>query len=44
VTIQGGAVDAGGNFALSAPSKLPANSAQLSCYVPALSAVLIQTA
>ncbi len=44
ITIQGGAVDASGNFSPSTPYNLSANSSQLSCYVPALSAVLIQVA
>jgi hypothetical protein len=42
VTIQGGAVEASGNFSPSAPYNLSANSSQLTCYVPALSAVLVQ--
>jgi len=42
VTIQGGAVDASGNFTPASPYNLAANSTEITCYVPALSAVLVQ--
>jgi hypothetical protein len=43
VTIQGAAVNADGSFSPSAAYTLTASGMQLSCYVPALSAVLIST-
>lgn len=42
VTIQGASISAGGEFSPSAPYSLSPGS-QLTCYAPALSAVLIQT-
>jgi hypothetical protein len=42
VTIQGASVGVDGSISPSAAYTLTANGAQLSCYVPALSAVLIQ--
>jgi hypothetical protein len=44
VTIQGGTINPDGSFSPSAAYGLSADSSQLSFYVPALSAVLIQTA
>lgn len=44
VTIQGAGVAADGGFAPQAAYTLQVSNRQLSCYVPALSAVLIQTA
>jgi hypothetical protein len=44
ITIQGSTVGASGNFAPAAAYNLSANSSQLDCYVPALSAALIQIA
>jgi len=44
VTIQGASVNVDGTFSPSTAYTLTANSAQLTCYVPALSAVLIQVA
>jgi hypothetical protein len=42
VTIQGGRVDPSGTFSPSAPYALAPSGSQVTCYVPALSAVLIQ--
>jgi hypothetical protein len=42
VTIQGASVGVNGSFATGAAYTLPASGTQLRCYVPALSAVLIQ--
>jgi len=42
VTIQGASVQVDGTFSPSAAYTLTANGTQASCYVPALSAVLIQ--
>jgi hypothetical protein len=42
ITIQGGAVGVNGSFAPSAAYKLTPSGSQVSCYVPALSAVLLQ--
>jgi hypothetical protein len=42
VTIQGGGVDPNGTFSPSAPYALAPLGSQVTCYVPALSAVLIQ--
>jgi hypothetical protein len=42
ITIQGAAVAPTGAFTPSAPNNLTAAGSQLSCYVPALSAILIQ--
>jgi hypothetical protein len=42
VTIQGASVNLDGTFSPSTAYTLTANSPQLTCYVPALSAVLIQ--
>jgi hypothetical protein len=44
VTIQGASVHVDGSFAPSAAYTLSTNGSQLTCYVPALSAVLIQIA
>jgi len=44
VTIQGASVNVDGTFSPSTAYTLTANSSQLTCYVPALSAVLIQVA
>jgi hypothetical protein len=44
VTIQGASVDADGTFSPVAPYSLEPSGSQLTCYVPALSAVLIQVA
>jgi hypothetical protein len=44
VTIQGASVNPDGTFSPSAAYTLDPNSSQLTCYVPALSAVLIQIA
>ncbi len=44
VTIQGATIDANGDFAPSAAYDLSTSGSTISCYVPALSAVLIQTA
>jgi len=44
VTIQGAAVNSDGTFFPSAPYRLSPSGSQLTCYVPALSAVLIQIA
>ncbi len=43
VTIQGAGVGANGSFTPAAPYTLSASGMQLTCYVPYLSAVLIQT-
>jgi hypothetical protein len=43
VTIQDSPIAVNGAFAPSAPYSLSANGSQLNCYVPALSAVLIET-
>jgi hypothetical protein len=42
IMIQGSAVSPGGGFSPSAPYNLALSSSQVSCYVPALSAVLVQ--
>jgi hypothetical protein len=42
ITIQGSGVSPSGAFTPSAPNNLPASGSQVSCYVPALTAVLIQ--
>jgi len=42
VTIQGASVGVNGSFAAGAAYTLSASGTQISCYVPALSAVLIQ--
>ena len=44
ITIQSSAISADGTFNPASPNKLTAGDTQLNCYVPALSAVLIQTA
>jgi hypothetical protein len=44
VTIQGAQVNVDGTFSASAGYTLSASGPQVTCYVPALSAVLIQTA
>lgn len=44
VTIQGSPVNFDGGFSPGAAYRLTTNDSQLTCYVPALSAVLIQTA
>ncbi|MGA2348234.1 MAG: hypothetical protein ABSF93_19640, partial [Candidatus Sulfotelmatobacter sp.] len=44
VTIQGASVNVDGSFAPSAAYTLSTNGSQLTCYVPALSAVLMQIA
>jgi hypothetical protein len=44
VTIQGATVNLGGTFVAGAAYSLNTNGSQISCYVPALSAVLIQAA
>ena len=43
VTIQGASIGANGSFTPGAPYTLSPNGTQLTCYVPSLSAVLIQT-
>ena len=43
VSIQGGTINPSGSFVPSAPCGLAANGSQITFYVPALSAVLIQT-
>jgi Legume lectin domain/Bacterial lectin len=43
VTIQGATVNPDGTFSPAAPYNLSTNGPQVTCYVPALSAVLIQT-
>jgi hypothetical protein len=42
ITIQGASVGASGSFSPGAAYTLTLSGAQLNCYVPALSAVLIQ--
>jgi hypothetical protein len=42
ITLQGATISSDGGFLPSAAYSLPLNGTQLSCYVPALSAVLIQ--
>ena len=44
VTIQGASVNPNGTFSPAAPYTLNPSGSELTCYVPALSAVLIQTA
>jgi hypothetical protein len=43
VTIQDATIDPNGEFTPSAPYNLSPDGVQMSCYVPALSAVLIKT-
>lgn len=43
VMIQGASINPNGGFAPSAPYNLSADSSQITCYVPALSAVVIKT-
>jgi hypothetical protein len=44
VAIQGASVNPDGTFSLAAPYTLNPSGSELTCYIPALSAVLIQTA
>jgi hypothetical protein len=44
VMIQGASINRNGDFAPATAESLPAGSSQIECYVPPLSAVLIQTA
>jgi hypothetical protein len=44
ITIQNGVVDPSGNFGPSAAYNLAVSGSQLTCYVPALSAILVQIA
>ena len=44
VMIQGASINRNGDFSPAASENLPAGSSQIECYVPPLSAVLIQTA
>lgn len=43
VTIQGATIGLDGSFTPSAPYDLPVSGSRVTCYVPALSAVLLQT-
>jgi len=44
VTIQGASVSPDGTFSSAAPYTLNPSGSELTCYIPALSAVLIRTA